>query len=424
MAVPKFERPENRGEYLYQYWRVAGRILRSAGLFVGVTIANWTVAELEKRRFKRKLARGEKIWIDDIPKPPGAETQQIEGLRHVEADMTPRSELPKRKSRFLKAKSYPEPDYPFAYREPPTSGMVITGLGETEKRRPHSLFFGLEYPWGGLFQVFFILGVPWSVKKTVLRIFWEDWRRVGAVARERQPVTDPVEMSEKIKATAKECGAALVGITEPTDEMFFEEFDQSYKYAISVAVPMDREEMSYTPSERSHLEVFRIYREVGQVAINLAAQIRALGYPARACTNIVPDAEEVLHIPVAVKAGLGELGKHNSMITKDHGANVRLATVLTDLPLVPDEPIDIGVNDFCMSCQICTTNCPPQAIFEEKQMVRGEERWFVNFDRCVPYFSSNETCGICIEVCPWSEPGRGEVLMNKMLARREKKDAS
>ena len=129
-----------------------------------------------------------------------------------------------------------------------------------------------------------------------------------------------------------------------------------------------------------------------------------------------------MHVPVAIQAGLGELGKHNSMITKNYGANVRLATVLTDLPLETDEPVDIGVDDFCMNCQICTTNCPPQAIFEEKQMVRGEERWFVNFDRCGPYFADNQSCGICIEVCPWSEPGRGDILMNKMLARREKKE--
>ena len=420
MAVPKFEHPESRGEHLYQYWRMAGRILRSAGLSVGVTIAALTVGQFEKRRYLRKLARGEKIWIDDIPKPPGSETQQIEGLRHVEADMSPRAELPKRKSRFLKVESYPKPEYPFAYRKAPTSAMVISGLGETEKRRPYSLFFGLEYLWGGLFQVFFILGTPWSVKKEVLKIFWEDWRRVGVVAREQQPVSDPAAMSEEIKATAKEHGAALVGITEPTDEMYFEGFEATHKYAISVAVPMDREEMSHTPSERSNVEVFRIYREVGQVAIDLAEYIRSLGYPARACTNIAPDAEEVLHIPVAVKAGLGELGKHNSMITKDYGSNVRLATVLTDLPLEIDTPVDIGVNDFCMSCQICTTNCPPQAIFQEKQMVRGEKRWFVNFDRCGPYFADNQTCGICIEVCPWSEPGRGDVLMNKMLARREK----
>jgi epoxyqueuosine reductase QueG len=41
--------------------------------------------------------------------------------------------------------------------------------------------------------------------------------------------------------------------------------------------------------------------------------------------------------------------------------------VLTDLPLATDEPEDIGADEFCMSCQRCTTECPPKAISDEKQ---------------------------------------------------------
>ena len=270
MSVPKFERPENMAEYLYQYLRVAGRIARSAGLFIGLKLADRTVGEWQRRQFEQKIARGETIWIDDIPKPPGSETQRIEGLRDVKADISPGAEFPKRKSRFLKAESYPEPVYPFAYRNPPTSAMVISGLGETKKRRPYHLFFGFKLIWGGLHQMLVVNGAPRSIMKQIASIFWEDWRRVGVVARKQQTVTDTAAMSEEIKAVAKEHGAALVGITEPTDEMFFEGFEPSYKYAISVAVPMNREEMSHTPSERSHLEVFRIYRDVGQVATRLA----------------------------------------------------------------------------------------------------------------------------------------------------------
>jgi ferredoxin len=50
--------------------------------------------------------------------------------------------------------------------------------------------------------------------------------------------------------------------------------------------------------------------------------------------------------------------------------------------------------------------------------VRGVEKWYVDFDKCVPYFSANHSCGICIEVCPWSEPGRGSVISQKMLNQR------
>jgi epoxyqueuosine reductase QueG len=141
-----------------------------------------------------------------------------------------------------------------------------------------------------------------------------------------------------------------------------------------------------------------------------------MGWPARAYGN--PNSTDILMIPLAVRAGLGELGKHGSMIGVEHGSNFRLAAVLTDLPLALDAPVDIGVEDLCAVCRRCVDDCPPRAIFEEKQIVRGERRWYVDFDRCIPYFVKTYGCAICIEVCPWSEPGRGPGLSTRLLARR------
>jgi epoxyqueuosine reductase QueG len=53
-------------------------------------------------------------------------------------------------------------------------------------------------------------------------------------------------------------------------------------------------------------------------------------------------------------------------------------------------------------------------------MVRGELKWYVDFDKCIPYFVKTYGCAICLEVCPWSEPGRGPSLSEKLLAKREK----
>jgi epoxyqueuosine reductase QueG len=139
-----------------------------------------------------------------------------------------------------------------------------------------------------------------------------------------------------------------------------------------------------------------------------------MGWPAQAYA----DGEDILQIPLAIRAGLGELGKHGSVISRDHGSNLRLAAVLTDLPLVLDAPVDLGVDDLCLVCRRCVDDCPPTAIQNAKQMVRGDEKWYVDFDRCVPYFSVTEGCAICIEVCPWSEPGQGPRLSELLLARR------
>jgi len=66
---------------------------------------------------------------------------------------------------------------------------------------------------------------------------------------------------------------------------------------------------------------------------------------------------------------------------------------------------------------VCEDACPPIAIEPDKKMVRGVNRWYVDFDKCIPYFSENSGCAICIVECPWSRPGVG-VNLAKKLAKR------
>ena len=120
----------------------------------------------------------------------------------------------------------------------------------------------------------------------------------------------------------------------------------------------------------------------------------------------------------ALACGFGELGKHGSIINRTYGSSFRLAAVTTDLPLAPDAPDAFGADDFCTRCQVCRNACPPDAIHDLKQLVRGVEKWYVDFDRCIPYFEETYGCGICIAVCPWSTPGRAPRLAERWSQRR------
>ena len=318
----------------------------------------------------------------------------------------------------MKVKNAPPPTYAFGYKNPPRSGNEINGLGETVKRRARHVFHsaGLDVlEWQALDDFFSFINL-WGVFRHVLGNVWQLRREDGPLNPTRAEVHDPAQMAETIKAEAIKCGAGIVGITRIPDDAVYEGYTIDYEYAIVIGLPMKREEMEHVPHQRAAVEVMRAYKEISRVAIELAEHIRQMGWRAKAYGN--PNSLEILHIPLAVSAGLGQLGKHGSMISKEYGSNFRLAAVLTDLPMTTDSPVDIGVEDLCASCMRCVKNCPPDAIFNEKQMVRGEKKWYVDFDKCVPYFTKTYGCAICIEVCPWSEPDNGHWLSETLLNRR------
>lgn len=309
------------------------------------------------------------------------------------------------------------------YRTPPCSGNEINGLGEKEYRRAKYIFHSSvksgPLPFDKM-QYVFRNSNPGKMLPRMLYGAWATFRPQGKLNKEQVKIDNPVKMTEQIKEKARALGAGIVGICEIKDEHLMEGVENSYRYAIALGLPMDRETMLEVPSTTSGMEIQRVYTQCSYLTVDLARHIRSLGWEAAGLP--INSSGEYLHIPIAIDAGLGELGKHGSLICKEYGSNVRLTTVLTNMPLLVDRPVDIGVEDICATCQACTNGCPPDAISDKKQMVRGIKKWYVDFDRCVPYFCSTYGCGICLEVCPWSEPGRGPKLSEKLLKLRKKKE--
>jgi len=318
----------------------------------------------------------------------------------------------------MKLRDLPSADFDFGYKEPPRSGNAINGLGEQTRRRAERVFHCLgrdDYHWAAM-NVFFYMVSPFGFLLRAMRNRWIYRNSNGPVAKTRQPVDDPAAMAAHIKEKAREFGAALVGVTEIIPGDLYHDVEIPYTHAVCIGFPMNREKMVNAPHREAGYEVMRVYGEVAKVAVRLAAHIRSLGWPAYAYSDA--GSTDILQIPMAVRAGIGELGKHGSIICEEFGSNYRLSSVATTLPMALDRPIDIGVDDLCMGCRRCTTDCPPGAISDTKQWVRGDKKWYVDFDKCVPYFSLTQGCAICIEVCPWSEPGRGAMLSRKLLAKR------
>lgn len=400
--------------------RAATAALVRAVRLAGLTVVAGVSGAVLRQIVARYRATGRVLHLDRLTFGP-RDTPAHRPPPALAADMSPRTGVPTRVSRVLTRDVLPPPEYPFAWERAPLSGNVVNGLGETAARRAEPVFHTNDYtdPWGGL-EFYFHLTDSFAVHLSVVAAQWDNRRRLGPVHPQRRTL-DPAAAAAEVRDVARRAGAVAVGITRLREHHLYAGEACDLPYAISVAVVMDREAMCTVPSEEAIRAMMSAYRQVGRVAIAVAEHIRAAGGQARAATNLEKGSSEVLHLPVAIDAGLGQLGKHGSLITAEHGSNVRLATVLTDLPLTLDAPVDLGVDDFCATCRVCTTNCPPHAIFDIKQAVRGEQKWYVDFDACVPYFSDNGGCGICIEVCPWSEPGRGPLLSDGVLQRRERR---
>lgn len=226
----------------------------------------------------------------------------------------------------------------------------------------------------------------------------------------------PEEATERIKGYTKTLGADLVGITEVSPlwiyshrgEIFYEnwedwgkEIEVRHRYAVVFAMEMSFEMIGTGPHTPTMTESMRNYAKGAHIATQLASFIANLGYSATA--SHLRHYEAVL-VPMAVDAGLGELGRLGYLITKEFGPRVRLGAVTTDLPLMPDKPVDMGVEDFCRICNKCAICCPSNSIpLGDRAMCNGSLRWKLNAETCFEYWGGVGTdCNICMRVCPWS----------------------
>jgi reductive dehalogenase len=169
---------------------------------------------------------------------------------------------------------------------------------------------------------------------------------------------------------------------------------------------MDRKKLNVSPSYIEGSETALRYSELALISCMLAAYIRELGYPARAHHL---GREGVLQAPLAVQAGIGELGRNDMVISKKFGPGIRLATVTTDLPLAVDKPVSLGVREFCEICGKCADNCPSQSITKGPPTVsRGILKWQLRGERCLSFWNSNpqffSSCANCLKVCPYNKP--------------------
>lgn len=251
----------------------------------------------------------------------------------------------------------------------------------------------------------------------------------GGVAR---PDIDSSRATQIIKNYARHLGADLVGVCKVDPNWIYshkgeihmdnwEEWGQEIKadlpYALVFATEMDYNLVMGAPHTPAIVESTKCYSKGAYISTVLARCFTHMGFRGTAQHAGHYDA---LLVPMAIDAGLGQLGRQGYLIADEYGCRVRLFAVLTDMPLVPDSPVDFGVEEFCSACLKCAESCPSKSIpLGPKSVVKGTSRWMLNNETCHDYWGKVGTdCCICMSICPYSRPNRSIHKLAKWMIKR------
>ncbi|MDD5132734.1 MAG: hypothetical protein PHH44_08750 [bacterium] len=211
----------------------------------------------------------------------------------------------------------------------------------------------------------------------------------------------------KLKELSTGLGFRLFGVADITplkaEFIFPPEVVKDLNYGIALGFPL-QEQVLAEIQEHPTLLYFNHYRQVNnfldQSALKLAAFIQEEGYkampiPASQVIDWQNQKGHLSHKKMAAAAGLGWIGRNNLLVTPQYGAQVRLVTILTDMPLSTDRPL----TDNCGACQACLATCPAKAIKEKPQDFDHQACFAALKEFQRKKYVPQYICGICVKAC-------------------------
>jgi len=221
-------------------------------------------------------------------------------------------------------------------------------------------------------------------------------------------MSDKVGNKESLRKYSEALGFSAFGVADITSiRMSFnldEELMRKFDRAVSLAKRL-LDSIMDDIEDRPTALYFHHYRQLNffldRGAFLLASHIQDQGFqalpvPASQIIDWKKQTSHVSHKKVAERAGLGWVGRNNLLVHPAWGSRIRLATVLTDMPLEADAPLERD----CGSCRNCLSVCPAGAIKED----RKDFDHLSCFEKLKEFRNSGIVgqyiCGVCIKACP------------------------
>jgi epoxyqueuosine reductase QueG len=147
-----------------------------------------------------------------------------------------------------------------------------------------------------------------------------------------------------------------------------------------------------------HYRMLNLFLDQCALRISLDIQKKggnALPIPASQIMDWEKQTAHLSHKMIALRAGIGWIGRNNLLVHPECGSRIRLASVLTDVPLASDSLVERD----CGTCRKCIEICPVTAIKEtheqwDKAACLEKLKYFAKVHNVGQYI-----CGLCVKVC-------------------------
>ncbi len=216
------------------------------------------------------------------------------------------------------------------------------------------------------------------------------------------------ELTVTVKELARSLGADLVGVAQadsfakapkghhPKDLL------RGAQSVIVMAMHLLDASFESAPSREYAITYHVANQELNRIAFQVGRYLqdkgsRALQVPASPPADWDRHMGDLSHRHAGQLAGIGVFGKNSLLLSRKFGSRMRLVSVITDVSLKPDNPLDL---DLCRDCDKCLRACPVGAL-------KGEG--IVDKPKCLArhaevakelHLGELDICGVCIRVCP------------------------
>lgn len=215
-------------------------------------------------------------------------------------------------------------------------------------------------------------------------------------------------MYQKLKDLALSSGASAFGVGTIDDlRHHFDalplEQTEGLKFGISIAVRVSDPVLNgiIDRPTRHYLHHYKMLNQLlDQAALRISIAVSEEGYnampiPASQIVDWQAQTAHLSHKMIALRAGTGWIGRNNLLVHPKFGSRIRITSVLTDMPLETDKPLESG----CGECRRCISACPVSAIREsskdwDRAACLEKLKFFAK-----EYNIGQYICGLCVKAC-------------------------